>query len=145
VIRRYDDADAGLGTQHRNILETVMRDAVHAVVEPAADTDNSHRQRVQRRAIADELERPQNGERDNRVRERDEAPFGQAGGERDHVLFRHPDVEEPFGELDGKRLKDLIAQIPGQEHDAGIATGELDECGGKRASHAPGRSSSLSA
>ena len=49
------------------------------------------------RAVADELVRAHGRERGDRIDERDEARLGEPGGEADHVLLGHADVEEAAG------------------------------------------------
>ena len=69
------------------------------------------------RAVADELVRPQGGERHDRVDERDESGLGEPRRHADHVLLGDADVEEAIREPLGERLDDHEAEVAGQEHD----------------------------
>ena len=145
VIGRRDHGDAGLHPHHGDVLEAVVADALRAVLEAAADADDAHRQPVPDGSVADELVGTQRREGHDRVDERDEARLGQAGGDSDHVLLGHADVEEPVREALGERLERHVAEIAGEQQDAIVRRGDLAQRADECAPHAPRSCSSISA
>ena len=127
MIRGREHGHPGLRAHHRDVLERVVRQPVHPVLETAADAHDPHRQPVQHRAVADELVRPERRERRDRVGEGDEAGLGEARRDADHVLLGDADVEEAVREPLGERLDDREAEVACQQDDALVLLGELDE------------------
>ena len=136
VVGGRDHGEARQRAQHGDVLERPVRDAVRAVVQPAADADDAHRQVVQHGAVADELVRAQGRERRDRVDERHVAGLGQARRHAHHVLLGDADVEEAIGVALGERLDGHEAEVAGQQQDARIGVGELGERRDEGVSHA---------
>ena len=136
VVGGREHGHPGLRAHHGDVLERVVRQPVHPVLETAADADDPHRQAVQHRPVADELVRPERGERRDRVGERDVPGLGEARRDPDHVLLRDADVEEPVREPLGERLDDGEAEVAREQDDALVLRGELDECPDEGRPHA---------
>jgi hypothetical protein len=112
-----------------------MRRPGGAVLEAGADADDAHAKVMQDRPVAQELVRPQRGERRDRIRERDEAAVGEARRDPDHVLLGDADVDEarrkPLGEL----LQHGVAEIAGQQQDARMVGGNPGQRRDERLPH----------
>ena len=104
-----------------------MRQPVHPVLEPSADAHDPHGEMVQHGAVAHELVRAERRERRDRVRERDEPGLGETGGDADHVLLGHADVEEPVREPLRERLDHREAEVTREQDDPLVLLRELDE------------------
>ena len=113
-----------------------MREAVHPVLEPSADADDSHGEMVQHGAVAHELVRPEGRERRDRVREGDEPRLGEAGGDPEHVLLGHADVEETIREPLCERLHHREPEVAREQDDSLVLLGDLDKCPDEGRSHA---------
>ncbi len=48
------------------------------------------------------------------VHDRSKAPFGQAGGDADHILFRHPGIDVLFAAESAKVVEQRVPMIAGQ-------------------------------
>ena len=80
---------------------------------------------MRHRSVADELIGPQHGESGDGIAERDEAGFGQAGRQAQHVLFGHADVEEAVRKGGGKGFHHHEAEIRGQQHHSPVTPGQF--------------------
>jgi hypothetical protein len=141
VIGRRHDRHARLDAHDADVLEPVVRQALCTVLEAAADADDADRQPMPHGAVPDELVRSQRGERDDRVDERDEARLRQPSRDAHHVLLGDADVEEAIGVLLHERLERHVAEVAGQERDAAVPVGELDQRADEGSSHQPASSS----
>ena len=87
---------------------------LRAVLEAHAHSNYSHGQSMKHGTIADELVGAHRREGRNRIEERNEARFGQASSEPDHVLLGDPDIDEALWEAIGKRLECHETEVAGQ-------------------------------
>ena len=136
--------NAWLRSEQGHVLDPVVRGAVHAVVESAANTDDPHRQAVQDGTVANELEGPQHRETGDRVDKGNQPAIGQAGGDPNQILLGDADVDEAIRKGGDEGFENLIAEIAGQQHDPRIPTREAQNRVDEGASHS-GSPSSLSA
>src|SRR6185503_11726356 len=74
-------------------------------------------------------------ERGNRIAERHEPRLRQAGGDADHVLLGHTDIDEAAWMPLSKSLDDGESQVGGQEEDAVVDIRQLDKRLDERCSH----------
>ncbi len=127
VVGGRDHCHSRLGPHHRDVFERVMAESVLAVLHAATDAHHAHGQVVEERTVAYEFVGPQRRKRGNRVDEGDQSRFCQAGCQANHVLLRHPDVEEPSRKGIREGLQCHEAEVGGQQHDSRVAFRELDQ------------------
>src|ERR1700676_2483723 len=122
-----------------------MRRSGGPVLEARADTDDADREVMEYRAVANEFVWPQRGERNDGVQERDVPAVGQPGRDPDHVLLGDADVDELSRERLGERFERHEPQVRGEQQDAAVEPGDLDERSRQRCSHVAATSAIASA
>ena len=111
-----------------DVLDRIVADAVVAVLEAAADTDDPDRKAVRDRPVADHLVRPQGCERPDRVAIRDESRLREAGGHADHVLLGDTNVHKSIRTRLCERFERHVAEVAGEEHDPIVRRADLRQC-----------------
>ena len=119
-----------------------MRDAQVSVGEAPADRHHLHVGAVIANVIANLFEATQGGEVANRIREDDLAGERHAGGQADHVLLRHPGVDELVGVLLRELLDHREAKVTHHKTDTWVSVGELVERLDERRPHEAATSAS---
>ncbi len=118
-VARRDHRHAGKRAHHADVLDAVVRVALRAVGESAADGHDAHRQAMVTDVVAHLLEAAQRREVGDRVREDDLAEVREPRGDAHHVLLGHADVEVLLWQRVAEALEDREAEVRGEKHHVG--------------------------
>jgi hypothetical protein len=116
IIRGCYDAQSRLKAHHSNIFKPVMRKPILTIADAASDSHYSDRELVLNWPVSDEFVRSQRGESHNRINERNKTRFSQSGGDPDHVLLSHANINKSVRKFFGEWFQDHESKI-GRQHD----------------------------
>src|SRR3954471_18883960 len=82
---------------------------------------------MQDRAVANEFEGPQGGKSSDGISVGTQTRLGESGGQADHILFGHADIDEAIGEAGAKGLHHHVAQVASEQDYAFVSGRQVGE------------------
>src|SRR5258708_18574643 len=123
----------------------MMGAAERSVGQPGTRADDGNRNVVIANVDSDLLQAAIGDERCDRVADRAQAGHCQAGGNADHVGFRHAAVVETPGTFQLELVEEAVADVAGEENNPVVFLGEPSDFVGKGVSHDTWRISAAAA
>jgi hypothetical protein len=134
-VRGHEHFDAGKRRHDRDVLERVVRIALAAIGEAAADRDDLDVGAMVADVVPELLEAPQRREIADRVGEDHLATEGEPGGDAGHVLLGNADIEIAAGKLLREALEHREAEVAADQPEARIGLGKRLDRGDERRPH----------